>query len=310
MLPSLVYVCDDFKIIRTGGSKVYLSAQQLTLANQAVLETFENTSIAWQAIPHWNVGDPGQSRVPDEIVNNPGFLNLDLETVSFQLTLVQTSAPSTDSLIAEVNGAAAELARLVDANILATLGLAAFLNHTIKFFIEFPPTTGTSQEVLLENLIDARAYIEDRGYRAPACLVTNTQGLKYLSALNSGYPITEALLESAHVDSLYRTSLYDVDVDAVDKDGNALVKNGNPISKPATVMVMLGRRQRIPQGAAPDASPGEEPVDLAVSVLPSVEVVGETTNSQIELSVRVRFVLRVKDPTPLVLLWGTPVYVP
>jgi len=51
-------------------------------------------------------------------------------------------------------------------------------------------------------------------------------------------------------------------------------------------------------------------VDLAVSVLPSLEVVGETTNSEIELSVRVRFALRVKDPKSLVLLWGTPVYVP
>jgi hypothetical protein len=73
-------------------------------------------------------------------------------------------------------------------------------------------------------------------------------------------------------------------------------------------MVMAGRRQLIPYGAASEASPGEEPVDLAVSVLPSLEVVGETVNSQIELSVRIRYALRIKDSKPLVFLYGAPVY--
>ena len=36
------------------------------------------------------------------------------------------------------------------------------------------------------------------------------------------------------------------------------------------------------------ASPGEEPVDLAVSVPPSLEVVGETDTGNIELAVRIR----------------------
>ena len=40
-------------------------------------------------------------------------------------------------------------------------------------------------------------------------------------------------------------------------------------------MILLGRRQRIAQ-AAPCGGPGEEPVDLAVSVPPSLEVIGET----------------------------------
>ena len=60
-------------------------------------------------------------------------------------------------------------------------------------------------------------------------------------------------------------------------------------------MIMLGRRQEIAQGGAPTASPGEEPVDIAVSVPPSLEVVGETANGQIELAVRMRFATRVKD---------------
>ena len=39
---------------------MYLSAERMALASQAVQETFEQTSIAWQAIPHWDTGDPSQ----------------------------------------------------------------------------------------------------------------------------------------------------------------------------------------------------------------------------------------------------------
>ena len=42
---------------------MYLSAERLALANQTVQETFEQTSVAWQAIPHWDTGDPGQAKV-------------------------------------------------------------------------------------------------------------------------------------------------------------------------------------------------------------------------------------------------------
>jgi hypothetical protein len=284
---------------------VYLSAQQLTLANQAVLETFENTSIAWQAIPHWNVGDPGQSRVRNDVVDNPGFLNLELLQIPFQLTLVQTNAPSTDSVVCEVTGHATELAHQFDLYVLYWLGVFAWITNKIDF-------NETSQDVLLQNLIDARAIIEDAGYRAPSCLITSTQGLKSLSSLTAGYPIVESLLDAAHVNSLHRTSLYEFVVDAVDDKGAPTTdpKTGLPVPKPRTVMVMLGRRQLIAHGAAMDASPGEEPVDVAVSVLPSVEVVGEGPSSLLELSVRIRFALRIKDPKSLVLLWGTPVYMP
>jgi len=284
---------------------MYLSAQQLVVANQAVVETFETTSIAWQVLPHWNVGDPGQSRVRDDVVNNPGFLNLELLQIPFQLTLAQTSAPSTDSLVAESTKYATDLAGQFDLYVLYWLGVYAWVTNKIDF-------NSTTQEVLLQNLIDARAIIEDAGYRSPSCLITNTQGLKDLSSLkSSGYPIVEALLEAANVYSLHRTSLYEFIVDAVDDHGAPTVgPDGNPVPKPRAVMVMLGRRQLIAHGAAMNASPGEEPVDLAVSVLPSLEVVGEGPGSQIELSARIRFALRVKDPKALVLLWGTPVYMP
>ena len=282
---------------------MYLTAQQLAVANQAVLETFETTSIAWQAVPQWNVGDPGQSRVRNDVVNAPGFLTIELLQIPFQLTLAQTSAPSTDSIVSEATWHAAELARQFDLYVLYWLGIFAWANK-----IEF---NEVSQDALLENLIDARAQVEDAGYRAPSCLITNTQGLKSLSSLKNGYPIVDALLQAAHVNSLHRTSLYEFVVDAVDEYGAPATDNdGDPVPRPRTVMVMLGRRQLIAHGAAMDASPGEEPVDLAVSVAPSVEIVGEGPGSDIELSVRIRFALRIKDPEALVLLWGTPVYNP
>lgn len=282
---------------------MYLTAQQLAVANQAVVETFETTSIAWQAIPQWKVGDPGQSRVRDDIVNNPGFIDVELRQIPFQLTLAQTSAPSTDSIVAEVNWYATELVRQFDFFFLFWLLVYAWPN-TIKF-------VDSSQDVLLQNLIDARAKVEDAGYRAPSCLITNTRGLKSLSSLASGYPIVEALLEAAHVNSLHRTSWYAVTENSVNADGKDPTDSGGTVivePNPTTVMVMIGRRQLIAHGAAMDASPGEEPVDLAISVAPSVECVGEGPGSVIELSVRIRFALRIKDPSALVLLWGKPVY--
>ena len=46
---------------------------------------------------------------------------------------------------------------------------------------------------------------------------------------------------------------------------------------------LLGRRQRIAHGGAAEASPGEEALDLAVSVPPSLEVVGDTPANAINL---------------------------
>ena len=47
---------------------MYLSAERLALANQTVWETFQRTSVACQAIPYWETGDPGQSSVRSDSV--------------------------------------------------------------------------------------------------------------------------------------------------------------------------------------------------------------------------------------------------
>ena len=48
------------------------------------------------------------------------------------------------------------------------------------------------------------------------------------------------------------------------------------------------------------------PVDLAVRVLPSLEVVGETNDGKIELSVRIRYATRIKDASGIVAVADLP----
>jgi hypothetical protein len=252
---------------------MYVSAERLDLANQTVRETFEQCSIVWQAIPHWDTGDPGQIRVSDGIVKKPDFLTLKPQEVPFQVTLAEANAPIPDLLLTEVMAATKTLAKKVDDDVLNKL-------HTAKGAKTI--TTETEPGGLQDSLIDARAAVEDAGYRAPSCLVTNTAGLKVLNQLVEGYyNILQQTLLAANINSLYRSQ---------------------PLNAPneETRFILIGRRRRIAQGAAAEASPGEEPVDLAVSLLPSLEVVGETSSGGVEFSARIRYATRITDATGLV----------
>jgi hypothetical protein len=250
---------------------MYLSAERLALANQTVMETFAQCSIVWQAIPYWDTGDPGQIRVADGKYNPPGFLNLTLKEEPFQLTLAQANAPTPDAMLTELMAVTKTLAKKVDDDVLPALYTGAGKNIT----------TNISPQALQDSLIDGRAAVEDAGYRAPCCLITNTIGLKKLSQLDNGYSILEQLLRAANINALHRSQPL------------------NPTDA-KTRLVLIGRRRRISYGAAPEASPGEEPVDLACSLLPSLEVVGETAGGDIELSARIRYATRITDAKGLV----------
>jgi hypothetical protein len=252
---------------------MYLSAERLALANQAVRETFEQTSVAWQAIPHWETGDPGQTYVRADDINIPAALPIPIvpTNVPFTVTLAQAIAPTPDSLLAQVIEKTVDLAAAVDALVLPQVRGKA---KEVELSGVTPP------DPIVEALIETRATVEDAGYRAPCCVLTNTEGLKKFSQLVSGYSILETLLTAANANSLHRASQLDE-------------KNGK--GKPMVVAVLLGRRQRMAHGSAGDASPGEEPVDLAVSILPSLEVIGETSTNDISLAVRIAFALRITD---------------
>jgi hypothetical protein len=253
---------------------MYLSAERLAVADRAVRETFEQTSVAWQAIPHWDTGDPGQTWVRSDTIP-PNFLKVDTEYETLEVTLAQACAPAPDPLLAVVMATTVQLAARIDRAVLEQLKDKA---------IEHVEHTGTSAEDLLGALIDARALVEQVGYRAPSCLFTDTAGLKQLNRVQYGEDIAEAVLKAARINTLYRV------------DG--------------TGMVLLGRRQRIAQGAAATASPGEEPVDLAVSVAPSLELIGETADGKLNLSVRIRYALRIKAPNGVVAVDPAPTTAP
>jgi hypothetical protein len=257
-----------------GGLSMYLSAERLALANQTVRETFEETCVAWQAIPHWDTGDPGQSTVRADDIDNPAAPPIVLAPIAkpFTVSVAQAISPTPDALLAQVMAKTVELSQDVDDLVLPHLrAKAKGTDFTIA-------ATGKPQDVL-DKLIPARARVEDEGYRAPSCLITNTPGLVALTQLDGGYSVLESLLTSANVNSLHRAKKI---------DGNAAANN-------LVRILLLGRRQRIAHGGGPNASSGEEPVDLAVSVFPSLEVVGETATNLIDLAVRIRFATRIKD---------------
>ncbi|MGZ4582954.1 MAG: hypothetical protein ACXVYI_01110 [Mycobacterium sp.] len=247
---------------------MYLSTERLALANQAVRETFEQASVAWQAIPHWDTRDPSQTQVPNDNLTNPAFLSLTPPVVQpFTVTIAEAIAPKPQALLANVIANTVLLAKKVDDAVFPALRAGAHEEHI---------TTPAAADIL-NGLIDARVWVEQGGYRAPSCLVTDTAGLKILTALTpAGVPGTELLLSPANINSLYRAD--DVEQPHVDVVG-----------------YLLGRRQRIAHSGAADASPGEEALDLAVSIPPSLEVVGETPANAIQLIVRIGYALRIKD---------------
>jgi hypothetical protein len=260
---------------------MYFSAEHLALANQALRETFQQCSIAWQAIPHWDTGDPGQINVENGILGSPGFLPLLPQQATFQLTVAEAIAPTPDPLLTGVMAATETLAQIVDKDVLQKCFAGAPAANTITF-----PSTGAQD--LQNSLISARVDVENSGYRAPSCLVTNTAGLIDLNQLANGYyNILQQTLAAANINSLYRFEPLDT------------------TNQSKARMVFIGRRRRIAQGAAPEASPGEEPVDIAVSLLPSLEVDGEIITagvSTIQLTVRIRYATRITDATGLVAL--------
>ena len=248
---------------------MYLSGERLALANQTVKETFEQSSAAWQTIPHWDTGDPSQTQVPNDNLATPLFLTLTPLPIDFQVMLADVIAPKPDILLANVIAHTVKLAAAVDNAVFPALRTGAPVAQILK--------PGKTAEIL-NGLIDARALVEQGGYRAPSCLITDTKGLKELSALVSGYPGTNVLWPPANINTLQR-------VDTLE----------SPAAK--ALGYLLGRRQRIAPGGAAEASAGEEALDLAVSVPPSLEVVGDAAGNMIQLRVRITYVLRVKDPS-------------
>ena len=268
---------------------MYLSAEQTAIANKAVQETFEQTCVAWQAIPHWDTGDPGQTKVRCDgayaPLNDKGPLGespvpIVAFTRYFYLTVAQATSPTPDALLDAVIARTVQLAGDVDAKVIGEL---------VEKSQPAPADIATNAKPakLLNGLIDARAAVENAGYRAPSCLLTDTGGLKAISQLDTGYPVLQPLLDAANVNSRYRLDNLqkpdgdtgvdepkkpdgDTGVDEPKKpdgdtgvdepgedDGVSFATGVSGKSEPAAIgrMLLLGRRQRIAHGAAAAVSP-------------------------------------------------------
>lgn len=296
---------------------MYLNADRIAVANKTIQDTFEQSCIAWQAIPHWEVGDRGQLRVRSDNAYAPAVnegelsppispgdsLKLEAKSVRFAMTVAQTIAPTPDALFAAVIARTVQLAGNVDSEVIDLLRKGAKHSVTVT-------ASPTPIQDLLNALIAARAKVEKFGYRAPSCLLTDTEGLKALNDLQSGLSDFQALLDAANINSLYRVdqlgtgtgSGQDGVSDPGQGDASEKGSGQDEVNDPGQGnvpfkgrLLLLGRRQRIPHGGAAATSAGEEPVDLAVSVPPSLEVVGETDAGDIEMSVRIRFAPRFTD---------------
>jgi hypothetical protein len=258
---------------------MYLTAERLALANQAVKDTFAHCSVAWQTIPHWDTGDPSQTLVPNDNVTSPAILPLTTlsSNPAFKVTVTEAIAPTPDILLSTVIANTVTLAENFDEAVFPALLTGA----TQKVVIP----AGPSASDLLKAFIAGRALVENKGFRAPACLITDTLGVQTIAAstIGNGYAGTDVLLPPANINSLQRV--------------NKLAND------PAVHGWLIGRRQRIAPAGASDASPGEEAVDLAVSICPSLEVVGEalpTDPNYIQMTVRIGYALRLKDEGGLV----------
>jgi hypothetical protein len=289
---------------------VFLSAERTALANRTILKTFEQTSVAWQTIPHWDTGDPAQSWIrgdrtciPEQDSETPvpappiggGTVKIVPVDARFLVTLAQATSDTPDALLASVLAQTVDLAKRFDAQVLVALGGLHVENGEpdTEWWIPFPndasqnsarAVPGETVELLLASLISGRKLLEDSGFRADSCLVASTTHYKAIYRPVAGVIVAEDLLRAASVNSVHRASQL---------DGVMTPENSD-------LSLLLGRRQEIGHRNAPRASPGEEPVDLAVSVPPSLEIIGDTVDGCLELGLRMRYAIRVKDPRGVV----------
>lgn len=276
-----------------------LSAERIAIANQAITRTFAQTSIAWQAVPQWDVGDPGRVsvgaeeryRFPDPLPAGPvppipplsdaplslASLPVTPQSVQFAVTLAQATADTPDSVLAAVIARTVELARNTDEEVLGALADAAQWEWSKECLVAARRKDAGDT---LQALIGGRDLLEDSGYRAPSCLIASTAFFNAINLFVVAKLSAGGLLYAAGVNALHR---------ATQLNG----PNGGR-------MVMLGRVHEIETGCAATASAGDEPVDLAICVPPSLEVIGEDGGGNILLAVRVRYATRIKDPRAII----------
>lgn len=266
---------------------MYLSAERVAIVNRTITATFEQTCIAWQAIAHWDTGDPGQTAVINDNPTNP-VVPVVPAAKPVSLTVAELIAPTPDALLTKITDAVVLLAAEVDKYVFPILRNAAAKVINLGALAATPD--------ILNGLIDARVAVENAGFRAPASLFADTATIKELYKLVSGYAaVKDPILDAGNINALHR-------VDLLGDPAPAGAIAVTPVTNSVRA-ILLGRRQRIAPGQAAEASPGEEPVDLAVSIPPSFEIIGDLAqNNVIDMMVRIRYAVRPKTAGALVVI--------
>jgi hypothetical protein len=293
-----------------------LSDATIHAANDAIRQVFETTSLAWRTIPHWVTGDPAQTFIrndswfafpppgppppppPVALPIGGAALPVTDRAVPFLVTHAQATASTPDQVVAAATATAVNVVAAFDSDISAALvtpGLAPNVGPPHSEPVNpgaggpFEDAGGLALPPTAE-LIGAATTLQFAGYQQPRCVWA---GFDYFDAFHRANGADLALPASAQVlnmSSLYWSTAY-----------NAFVDNG--VAR--VIVAIIGRRQYIQPGRAFEAAPGPEPIDLAVSVPPSLEIVGEDGFGRIQLAVRVKYALRFKDHRAVV-VWHNP----
>ena len=279
-----------------------LSDVTIDAANRAIREVFETSSVAWRTIPHWETGDPAQTAVrADTVFEAPfppdafpppqpapgpfGAASRPILTLRqpFLTSYAQATAPTADQVVAGATTVASYLAEALDRAIGPVLEAASAtsidLNHADGG--DFDDAGAGTPPVA--KLLEAREAVEKAGLHSPRAVWASPKYMAAFHRSNGPDLILQAIAQVLEMSTI---------------DGVATLKGGAGFTQGA---LLIGRRQVIAPGRAYEYAPGPEPVDIAVAVPPSLEIVGDNAAGEVELAVRLRYALRVKDARGLVL---------
>ena len=242
-------------------------------------------------------------------------------TKEVNVTLAEAISTNADQVVSAASAMAVEVVKKFDQDVAAKLADPALnlvnagtyapptpvsyhASVPISVFGPPPPPAPPAPVVPTVELLGARSTIENAGYRGTRSVWA---GAGYFNAFHQA--LGSRLILPACTSSLQMSSIYrweqppapDDTLDALDPDDPTVKK---PTSIEST-MIIIGRRQEIAPGRAFEAAAAPEPIDLAVSVAPSLEIIGDNSpNREINLAVRIRYALRFKDNRAVV-VWRT-----
>ncbi len=254
-------------------------------ANAEIMRVFETTSVMWRTIPHWDTGDSMMSMVPGDAVNvadpkpdtplDPLADSAMVPIARFSQRFVidpAVAADGTDGVLAAVGAVARLVAAEVDAALVDELRKAGTSTRAAKATEFKDDEFGLFSETVRS--------LQDAGYRGPRAVYATTAWFDKMNGAitSSGKSLRDA---AQHI------------LDIASLDHTPASATGEKTT------IILGR-----SGNADGSAAGHEPVDLAVSIMPSLEYLG-VDSGKLLLAVRLACALRVKDVKALV-EWAEP----